>query len=159
MAKIHGFSTNTHRHASNNNRVGLLKNVSRQAKTFCCWFGRNRMPSRLICSPTIFSSCAIRGLCILMYSKRQDNKPGLFIYPSFQSGVVGAWLGERSLEALLTKADMVHGFSSAAARILSMVKPQYKMSPCFLISVENSSKKLNLLNSLHYSAHNGVLLP
>ncbi len=87
--------THTFTHTSNNNRVGQPRNVSRQAKAFYHRFGRNWLPSLLICPPTIFSLLCNHGLCISMFSRgRQDNELCLFIYQSFQSGVVGAWLGD-----------------------------------------------------------------
>lgn len=70
------------------------------------------------------------------------------------------------MEAMLTKADMVRGFSSAVARILSMAKPQYKMNRCFLIAVEKSRGKIryspcccNISTDLkYYNLHDGVLI-
>lgn len=81
--------------------------------------------------------------------------------------VRGCWCvtGRRALQAVLTKADMVRGLSSAAASILSMAKPQYKMSPCFLIAAENSRGKIryspcscNISTGLKYYSLQGSVL-
>lgn len=125
-----------HTHASNNNRVRLLRNVSMQAKTLCCWFGRNILPRLLICPPTIFSLLCNQGFVhfYVQQETRQRAEPIYLPVVSFR----GCWCvtGRSTLETVLTKADMVCGFSLAVARILSVAKPQYKMSPCFLITVE-----------------------
>lgn len=146
IAKSHSTSfarhtrrpSHKHTHASNNNRVRLLRNVSRQAKTFCCWFGRNIQPSLFICPPTIFSPLLCNQGFVYFHVQQETRQRAEPIYLPVVS-FRGCWCvtGRSALETMLTKADtVVCGFSSATARILSVAKPQHKMRPCFLITVE-----------------------
>lgn len=72
--------THTLLHESNNNSVGLLRNVSRQAKIFSSWFGKNQLPSLLICPHAVFSSFCNQGFCVFPCMAGEKTTAGVCLF-------------------------------------------------------------------------------